>query len=391
LQPASSIERGMVIFGNRQFNFIYLHAALQAFAMHGGEAFAFVYLLKAGIPVHIVLLSIGALFASRLVFRKLVLPAAKRFGLRNALIFGILLEALTYPVLAQVSEVGPLLVAYLAMWAISSSFYWTTYHAFVVMIGDDESRGSQVSMMEFIGMFIGIIAPITTGLLLTYFSPLVAFGVVGICMACSAIPLMFTPNVKVAQDMPMPDAVLKQARLMLFTDGLRSGTFHFTWLIALFITLGSSFAALGGAMALAGIVGAVAGLFLGKSIDLGKGKRAAQIGFSVLAVAAMARAVGYAEPWSALLANAMAAIAWPIYSTAYNSRVYILAQQSPCPLRFHVVAEGGWDFGTATGCFAAALLTYLGFSFFWPLALALVGCGVGYWVLVGTFEKEAVA
>ena len=131
-------RRAMAIFRNRQFNLIYIHAALQAFAMHGGEAFAFVYLLKAGIPVHVVLFCIGALFASRLMFRKFVLPAAKRFGLRNALIFGILLEALTYPLLSQVGEVGPLLVAYLAIWAISSSFYWTTYHAFVVMVGDDE-------------------------------------------------------------------------------------------------------------------------------------------------------------------------------------------------------------------------------------------------------------
>ncbi len=382
-------RRAMAIFRNRQFNLIYTHAALQAFAMHGGEAFAFVYLLKAGIPVHVVLFCIGALFASRLMFRKFVLPTAKRFGLRNALIFGILLEALTYPLLSQVSEVGALLVAYLAMWAISSSFYWTTYHAFVVMVGDDESRGAQVSMMEFIGMFIGIIAPISTGLMLSYFSPLVAFGVVGIGMACSAIPLMFTPNLRVADVMAMPSDVLRQARLVLFTDGLRSGTFHFTWLIALFITLGSNFTAFGGAMSLAGIVGAMAGLFLGKSIDLGRGKKAAQIGFSVLAVAALARAVGYAEPWTAVLANAMAAIAWPIYATAYNSRVYVLAQQSPCPLRFHVIAEGGWDFGTATGCFAAAALTYFGFSFFWPLALALVACALGYWVLAATFENES--
>jgi DHA1 family inner membrane transport protein len=378
----------MVYFVNRRFNLIYVHAALQAFTAHGGEAFAFVYLLKAGISVPVVLLSIGALFGSRLLFRKAVLPLAKRFGLRNALVIGIVLEGLTYPMLSQITETGPLLVAYLAIWAVSSSIYWTTYHAYVVLIGDGQHRGAQVSAMEFIGTFIGIVAPVTTGLLLTLFAPVVAFGVVGLAMVCSAIPLLFLPNLKIADDADMPQQTRRTARLVMFTDGLRSGAFHFTWLIAMFITLGANFAAYGGALSLAGLAGAVMGLFIGKSIDLGNGRRAAQIGFAVLAVAVIARAVGYPYVWSAVAANAAAAIAWPIYATAFNSRVYALAQQSPCPLRFHIVAEGGWDLGTATACFASAGLIYLGFSFFWPLMLALLACALGYFVVTRTFDRE---
>lgn len=378
----------MGYFVNRRFNLIYVHAALQAFTAHGGEAFAFVYLLKAGISVPVVLLSIGALFGSRLLFRKAVLPLAKRFGLRNALVIGIVLEGLTYPMLSQITGTGSLLVAYLAIWAVSSSIYWTTYHAYVVLIGDGQHRGAQVSAMEFIGTFIGIVAPVTTGLLLTLFAPVVAFGVVGVAMVCSAIPLLYLPNLKIADQAAMPQQTRRTARLVMFTDGLRSGAFHFTWLIAMFITLGASFAAYGGALSLAGLAGAVMGLFIGKSIDLGNGRRAAQIGFAVLAIAVIARAVGYPYVWSAVAANAAAAIAWPIYATAFNSRVYALAQQSPCPLRFHIVAEGGWDLGTATACFASAGLIYLGFGFFWPLMLALVACALGYFVVTRTFDRE---
>jgi MFS transporter, DHA1 family, inner membrane transport protein len=377
----------MGIFVNRRFNLIYVHAALQAFTSYGGEAFAFVYLLKAGISVPVVLLSIGGLFGSRLVFRMLVLPLAKRMGLRNALILGILLEGSAYPLLSQVTEADALLVAYLGVWAVSSSIYWTTYHAYVVLIGDGEHRGAQVSAMEFVGTFMGIIAPITTGLLLTWFAPIIAFSVVGLAMAASAIPLLFLPNLKIAPDADMPQETRRLARLVMFTDGLRAGAFYFTWLIALFITLGSSFAAYGGALSLAGIAGAAAGLFVGRSIDLGKGRRAAQIGFAVVAVAILARAFGYPYPWSAVLANAMAAVAMPIYGTAFGARVYALAQHSPCPLRFHIIAEGGWDLGTAMACFTSAGLIYLGFSFFWPLMLALVACGLGYWVVTGSFDK----
>lgn len=374
----------MGIFVNRRFNLIYVHAALQAFAAHGGEAFAFVYLLKAGIAVPVVLLSIGGLFGSRLLFRMGVLPLVKRMGLRNALVLGIVMEGLTYPLLSQITDADALLVAYLAVWAVSSSIYWTTYHAFVVLIGDGEHRGAQLSAMEFVGTFIGIAAPLATGLLLTWFAPIIAFGVVGLAMVSSAIPLLFLPNLHIAPNAVMPQATRRLARLVMFTDGLRSGAFHFTWLIALFITLGSSFAAYGGALSLAGLAGAAAGLFVGRSIDLGKGRRAAQIGFAVLA-----RAYGYPYVWSAVLANAVAAIAWPIYATAFNARVYALAQRSPCPLRFHIVAEGGWDLGTASACFTAAGLIYLGFSFFLPLMLALGACGLGYWVVTGTFDRES--
>jgi MFS transporter, DHA1 family, inner membrane transport protein len=379
----------MGIFVNRRFNLIYVHAGMQAFAAYGGEAFVFVYLLKAGLSVPVVLASISLMFLSRLVFRTGVLPLVKRLGLRNALALGIVAEGLSYQFLAHITAADGLLLAYLAVWAASSSLYWTTYHAYVVLIGDGAHRGQQVSAMEFIGTLIGIAAPIAAGLMLTWFPPALAFGIVGLVMAGSALPLLFLPNLQIAPDVAMPRETQRQARLMMFTDGLRAGWFHFTWLIALFISLGSSFAAYGGTLSLAGAAGAVAGLFLGKSIDLGKGRRAVQIGFAVLAVAALARTLGYPAAWSAVLANAAAAVAWPLYATAFNTRVYALAQSSPCPLRFHIVAEGGWDLGTGASCLIAALLLHLGFSFVWPLGLGVLACALGYRVMVASFERRA--
>jgi hypothetical protein len=58
----------MAFFNNRNFNLIYVHGALQAIVMYGGEAFEFVYLLKAGIAPWIVLLVIGLCLAAGLCF-----------------------------------------------------------------------------------------------------------------------------------------------------------------------------------------------------------------------------------------------------------------------------------------------------------------------------------
>lgn len=376
----------MALFKNKTFNLIYMHGALQAIAVHGGEAFVFVFLLKAGLSVPAVLLCIAALFASRMIFRRFVLPVARRFGLRNTLIFGILLEGLTYPVLSQVSEIGPLLFSYLAMYATSSSFYWTSYHGYVALIGDSAHRGTQISGLEFIGTIMGIVVPVTAGLLLTWFAPLVSFSIVGLAMAASAIPLSFGPNPVIAADAVVPRATRRLAFTAMAADGLRASAFHFTWLIALFITLGESFAAFGGALALAGIVGAVAGLFIGKSIDLGRGKRALGIGIALLTLAQLGRAFGYDAVWSALLANAAVAVVWPIYAVAISARVYEIAGQSPCPLRFYVVAEGGWDTGTATGCLLAAGMTWAGLPFLWPMLVGLIGCAMIWRILAPTFD-----
>jgi MFS transporter, DHA1 family, inner membrane transport protein len=380
----------MGFFKNKTFNLIYGHATLQAVAMHGGEAFAFVYLLKAGIAVPVVLLCIGLMFGSRVIFRQAVLPVAKRIGLRQALILGILVEASTYPLLAHVTDVGPMLLAYLTLWAISSSFYWTTYHAYVALIGDSEHAGAQTGVLSFIGAIIGIVAPLASGFMLVYFGPGVTFTIIGLAMAAAAIPIAYGPNLQVLPHAVVPWEAKKIAVLALFSDGIRSGSFHFTWLIALFITLNANFAAFGGTLALAGIVGAVVGLVIGKSIDVGGGKRALLIGVSALAVAIVMRAFGYNAVWSAVLANAAAAVVWPAYDTMFGARVYNLSRQSPCPLRFHIAAEGGWDAGTALGCLVSAAAIYAGFSFFWPLLFALVGCALLYAVLAPGFDAENV-
>lgn len=375
----------MPYFSSRAFNLVYIHAALQAFASYGGEAFAFVYLLSAGIPAPVVLLAIAAMFGSRMLFRRLVLPLVRRVGLRRALVVAILAEAATYPILSQITGTGWLLAGYLALWAFSSSLYWTTYHSYVALMGDNHARGAQTSAVETIGMLMGIGAPLVTGLLLTAFDPLVAFGTVALAMAVSAVPVLAGPELPVADRAEMPEATRREARLILFADGLRSGSFHFTWLIALFLTLGSNFGAFGGAMALSGLVGAVGALFLGRAIDLGRGLGAARIGFAALGAAAVARMFGWPFAGLAVGANVAAALAWPLYATAFNARVYTLARQSTCPLRFHIVAEGGWDLGTALSCLAAAALLQAGFGYHLPLAIGVLACALGYWTIARSF------
>ena len=140
--------------------------------------------------------------------------------------------------------------------------------------------------------------------------------------------------------------------ILIAADGWFDACFILVWQIALFVSLGESIAAYGGAMALAGLAGAVAGLLLGRRIDAGHGRQAVAIAYGVAAVIVLLRAASLGSPWLAVGANALGGFFWPLLGPALGAAVYNLAKASPCPFRFHMATEGGWDIG----CFAACLL-----------------------------------
>ncbi len=55
--------------------------------------------------------------------------------------------------------------------------------------------------------------------------------------------------------------------------------------------------------------------------------------------------------------------------------VYNQAQRSPCVMRFHIAAEGGWDVGVSGGLALAALAVWRGVTVAHAILLSLVGAG----------------
>ena len=93
----------------------------------------------------------------------------------------------------------------------------------------------------------------------------------------------------------------------------------FVWQIALFVSLGENIPAYGGAMALAGLVGAVCGLLLGRHIDAGHGRRAVIIASVMATVLVLLRAASLGSPWLAVIANALGALLWPLLIPALGT------------------------------------------------------------------------
>jgi hypothetical protein len=78
-------------------------------------------------------------------------------------------------------------------------------------------------------------------------------------------------------------------------------------------------------------------------------------------------------PWLAVSVNALGSFAVCLLGPVQMTPVYNLAAVSPCALRFHIAAEGGWDIGCGAGCLTAALLVAQGAALASVLPLAFVG------------------
>ena len=371
----------MAYLKNGAVNLLNLHYGLHALALNGAGVFWAVYLLKAGVPAPAVFGSLGLLLGARFLFRPAILLVAPRFGLRRLVAFGAVFGSLPYVLLPQVHGVDLALLTLCIVGAVGDAFYWTCYHAYFAALGDAEHRGKQISAREALGSLSAIIGPLLVGWTLVLVGPQVAFGGAALVHALSALPFLRTPDVAVKPAAPNALRGALPSVLMFASDGWIVASSGYAWQIALFLTLGESFTAFGGALALAALVGAISGLFLGKHIDAGRGVRAVWLTYGSLGALILLRAISVDNVTLAVTANALGALIACLYVPTIMTAVYNQAKRSPCPLRFHVATEGGWDIGGASGCVAAATLSALGAPLSSAILLSLGGAALGLFLL----------
>ncbi len=361
----------MPFFTNDAVNRVNLHTGIRALAAGAGGVFFFAYLLRAGVPVPIILLVQAAIVGGRFCVRPLLLWPAKRFGVKPMFIAGTVLMAAEYPVLAEVRGVGWVLGGLCVLAAVSDMVYWVAYNAYFAQIGDTEHRGSQIGAREALVAIIGIIAPLIGAAALITLGPRWAFGGAGLVQLAAVLPILGAPNIPVPREAPGAWRASRIAGLLMVSDGWFDASYLMIWQIALFVTLRQSFAAYGGAIALAGLVGAVGGLTFGRHIDLGGGRRAVIATYALAAILVIARAASLGAPWLAVGANALVALLIPLLSPTLGTVTYNLAKASPCSFRFHLTTEGGWDVGCFFACLSSAVIVSAGGSLAIPILLAL--------------------
>jgi len=199
--------------------------------------------------------------------------------------------------------------------------------------------------------------------------------------------LLATPNTRIETTEVIDRQSKRFAAQVYFCDGFGSAASGNAFALALFITLGQNFQTFGFALAAAAMFGAVTGLGIGRLFDLGHHKWSTAIGMCAVCLFVLAAALGYHNAISAVAALCLGAITAPLYASAFNARVYNLSKASGDSLRFQIWGEGGWDVGCALGGAIAALFTWMGLGFTWPIALGLIGTLGVWYTLHQSYQK----
>jgi DHA1 family inner membrane transport protein len=362
----------MAYLGNSTINRLNLHYGIHVFALEGGGVFFRVFLLKAGMSPAAILVTVALILVGRFLLRPTVLVFARRFGLKAAVIFGTIVTAAQYPLLPYVHGFDMALAVFILMASLGDTFYWTTYHAYFATVGDSEHRGHQIGAREALAALVGIAAPIVGGWALATLGPVVAFNTTAGVQLLSALPLLRAPRVEVVASAPGAFKAAWRGVLLFAADGWIAAGYYFVWQMALFLSLGESFTALGGAMAIAAFAGAASGMLLGRQIDAGHGSKAVWLAFAAMAFTILARTFS-AGATMAVVANALGALVICLYIPTLMTAVYNEAKHSPCSLRFHIATEGAWDAGCASSCFISAGLIAIGVPLNAAISLALIG------------------
>jgi len=378
-------------FGNDAINRVNLHATIQALAQGAGGVFVFVYLLKAGVSAPLVMCTLAAMTFGRFVLRPAVLVVGRRSGLRATLMIGTVLEAAIFPMLPSIHGPGAMLILVIAVSALGSVFYWTSLHAYFATLGDVENRGRQIGARAAAAAVMNIVAPWAGGWALGALGATATFGLVALVQILAVAPLIGAANPAVVESAPGGWRAARLAVALQASDGWFGAGFYYVWQIALFLALGARFANYGGATALAGLVGACVSLATGRFIDLGHGRVSVFVAYAGLALVVGLKAASLHSPALAIAANALATVAATLFEPVMMAPVYNLAKASPCPLRFHMATEGGWDIGCGAGCLTAAALTALHVPLSGSVLLALGGASVGFWLLLRNYAAKAAA
>ena len=358
-----------------------LHYVTMVFAQGTGFLFLFVFLLRAGVPAPLVLLAQAAIVSGRVAARPWLLPLAKRIGLRRLLMLGCGVMALQYLVLPFVRGPGWALAALCAAAAAGDVFYWMPFNAYYAAVGDMARRGRQLALREALAAMVGIVAPLAVAGSLVALGPWRTFWAVAVLQTSAALPLIGAPDVAVRAEAPGAFRAARTAFALMAADGWFDACWLIIWQLALFVGLHESFSAYGGALALAGVVGAVAGLALGHRIDAGHGRRAVAITYSVAATIVVLRGASLGWPALAVGAHALGALLMPLLGPTLGSQVSNMSKASPCTFRFAMVTEGGWDVGCCGACLTGAALLTLGTPLSALILLALPAAGLSAWLL----------
>jgi MFS family permease len=380
----------MNFLANRDINRLAVHSALAQVAAGLSAVFIAAFFLREGLTPSQIFLVFAATLMLRFFIRLALPELVNRIGFRNTFLLGALLFAGKFPILAVFDGSFVRLAWYIVAEAVSGTLYWTCYHAFFAALGDPEARGAQVGARGLLSTVAAIATPAVGGVLFATVGPWASFGGATLVSLVAIVPLLSLNEPKVPPAPPKEAFQVVREGVWLFaTDGFVTSIAAFTWDIISFVSYGERYDVFGGVLALASLAGAIGGLAFGRFIDAGHAERAVWINAIVFSIVLVMKAacVGSAATIAAatIVSNLFGGFYIPVLMTA----IYNDGKAAACTLRFHIMAEAGWDVGGTIACLLAALAWATSVPPAAILLIALLGVIPQAWLAARRYRAHA--
>jgi MFS transporter, DHA1 family, inner membrane transport protein len=380
----------MNFLGNPDINRLAIHTALIQVAGGLSAVFLAAFFLRAGLTPAEIFLTFAATLVLRF-FVRIALPGlVQTIGYRNTFLLGALLFAGKFPVLAVFDGSFVRLTWYILAEAISGTLYWTCYHAFFAALGDPEARGAQVGVRALLSTIAAIATPAIGGVLFASVGAWASFGGAALVSLIAILPLLSLSE-PIVPPAPPKEAfrAVREGVWLFATDGFVTSIAAFSWDIISFISFGERYDVFGGVLATASLAGALGGLAFGRFIDAGHGARAVWINAIIMSAVLLLKAACVGSAPAIAIATVIANLFSGFYVPVLMTAIYNDGKAAACTLRFHVMAEAGWDVGGTIGCLLAALAWGVGVAPAIILLMALIGIFPQAWLAARRYRAHA--
>lgn len=369
------------MFGNPDINRLAVHSGLRQIAWGLAGVFFFAVLLRAGLSPAGAFLVVAAMLALRFATRPVAFALIRSVGVRPTMLIGSVLYAAQFPVLAMTDvDRWWTIAAYALAVALADVTYWTCYHAVFAAAGDVGERGAQVGVRTLVLVAADAVAPVVGGLLLTW-HPWAAFAAASVIALVAIVPFWSVPVPAVDLAGNHGYAPFREGLRLFAADGFLMCGMAITWGLIMFEAFDRRFDAFGWLLGAAAIAGALGGLVLGRLIDAGHARRAVWLNLAAMAAVVVLRTVLADSPTGVVAAALVTQALFGLYVPTLMTAVYNAAKTSPCAVRFHYLAEAGWDAGGILGTLLTAAALAVGMPARFILLAALPVLVIQAWWL----------
>jgi len=324
---------------------LYMHLMIQAFGASLLSIFVPIYLLRQGYSLQNVFLFLFIQWATFSLSAPLVGEVIQHVGVKGAVVLRtpLLITALLgLTVLDSVPWLAANIWWIAILLGFSSCIYTLSVTSVFANFMDLKNRGEETGRFTSLPKLATIAGPFIGGLIATSFGfPILFMSSVGIMML-AVIPLLV-----LKQKVNHPDFKFKDflwcfsrfGRLFYYLNwyGMKGFVFYIVLPVAIFL-LGRSELLLGGILSLITLLGVLAAVILGKSVDTVGAKKMAKVGGVVTAI--FLAGLGWLVDSSLLLyASLLAGFVSLLLDIPFETVLYREAKQSKKPLTFLVFKE----------------------------------------------------